>query len=373
MEPLGGNLNFKLETALKNNPSFTTMELRHLLQLSAELLSTTDPLDALRSIGVAVSKLFHPGALIIIVTSDDRSLGIEFDGGGQRRKLGYHEGLSGLAQQLLASTLESPSGNEFTRDSKYVFGKFPYPFGAGIILVSWPNTVQTQVVSSALAIVQDVAELTGAVMSKFHGQARLERELADQAQAMVDSRSAHARELDRRNKEEHTLRLLSFTDELTGLHNRRGFFLDAERSFQIAQRQRMNCAVIFADVDNLKIVNDQQGHDIGDQLIRDAAVVLKESFRKVDVVARLGGDEFAAFTVADDCPDRIVQRLGARLQHFNSAQPARAYDVALSTGIVRCDPDSNMSLADYLLDADKAMYAVKLERRNQKNLRLTGK
>lgn len=356
---------------MKNNPSFTTIELRHLLQLSAELLNTTDPLDALHSIGVGVSKLFHPGALIIIVASDGNSLGIEFDGGGRRRKLGYHAGLCDLAQQLLRDHLESPLGNECSSASRYVFGKFPYPFGEGIILVAWPNAVQTKVVSSALAIVQDVAELTGAVMSKFHGQARLERELADQAQALVDSSSAHALELDRRNKEEHSLRLLSFTDELTGLNNRRGFFLDAERSFQIAQRQRMNCAVIFADVDNLKIVNDEQGHDIGDQLIRDAAVVLKESFRKADVVARLGGDEFAAFTVADDCPDRIVERLGARLQDFNRAQPTRAYDLALSTGIVRCDPDSHMSLADYLLDADKAMYAVKLERRGKKTAPLS--
>jgi diguanylate cyclase (GGDEF)-like protein len=350
---------------VKNNPSFTTTELRHLLQLSGELLNTTDPLDALHSIGVGVSRLFVPGALIIIVCSDADSLAIEFDGEGRRRKLGYHDGLCDLAQQLLGSDAETPLIDASSSDNRYVWGKFPYPGGKGIILVSWANTVQTRMLSSAVALIHDVAELTGAVMSKFHGQARLEREVADQAQALVDSSSAHALEMDRRNKAEHSLRLLSFTDELTGLNNRRGFFLDAERSFQIAQRQRMQSAVIFADVDNLKTVNDEQGHDVGDQLIRDAATVLRDSLRTTDVIARLGGDEFAAFTVLDDCPDRIVERLGARLQNFNRAQPARKYDVALSTGIVRCDPDSNMSLADYLLDADKAMYAVKLERRNK--------
>lgn len=351
---------------MKNNPSFTTIELRQLLQLSAGLLSTTDPLDALHRIGEGVSKLFHPGALVITATSEDNSWSIEFDGGGQRRTPGYHSGLSDLAQQLLRCDPKPAAECEFTHDNSFVYAKFPYPFGEGLILVSWPETVQTKMVSSALALVQDIAELTGAVMSKFHGRARLERELADQAQALVDSSSAHALELDRRNKEEHSLRLLSFTDELTGLNNRRGFFFDAERGFQMAQRHRMNCAVIFADIDNLKIVNDERGHDVGDQLIRDAAFILKDCFRKVDVIARLGGDEFAAFTVADDCPGRIVQRLVARLEDFNCAQPARAYDVALSTGIVQCDPDSSMSLGDYLLEADKAMYASKRDRRNQK-------
>ncbi|MGV7207428.1 GGDEF domain-containing protein [Oxalobacteraceae bacterium A2-2] len=352
---------------MKNNPSFTTTELRHLLQLSGELLNTTAPLDALHSIGVGVSRLFHPGALVIIVATEGDALAIEFDGEGVRRKLGYHAGLSELAQQLLASDTVSPSIDQAGGENRYAWAKFPPP-SAGIILVSWPNTVQTRMVSSALAIVQDVAELTGAVMGKFQEQTRLRREIADQAQALEASSSAHALELDRRNKEEHSLRMLSCTDELTGLNNRRGFFLDAERSFQIAQRQRMQCAVIFADVDNLKRINDQQGHDIGDQLLCDVAAVLRKSFRKADVVARLGGDEFAAFTVADDCPDRIVERLGARLQEFNRTLPVRPYDVGLSTGIVRCDPDSTMSLADYLLDADKAMYAVKLERRSKQQL-----
>lgn len=349
---------------MKNNPSFTTIELRHLLQLSAELLTTTEPLDALHSTGAGISRLFHPGGLVILVVGDDDdALAIEFDGEGRRRKLGYHPGLCELAQQLVHGA--EPAPVEASSENRYVWGKFPYPSGGGIVLVSWPNTVHTKIVSSAQAIVKDVAELTGAVMSKFHGQARLQREVADHTQALVASNSAHALELNRRDKAEHSLRLLSFTDELTGLNNRRGFFLDAERSFQIAQRQRMQCAVIFADVDNLKIVNDQRGHDVGDQLIRDAATVLRESFRKADVIARLGGDEFAAFTVADDCPDRIVERLCARVEDFNRAQPVRAYEVALSTGIVRCDPDSNMSLADYLLEADKAMYAVKAERRGK--------
>lgn len=348
---------------MKNNPSFTTTELRHLLQLSAELLTTTEPLDALHSTGAGISRLFHPGALVILVAGDDVTLAIEFDGEGRRRKLGYHPGLCALAQQLLQSAESPPI--DAADENRYVWGKFPYPTGEGIVLVSWPNTVHTKIVSSAQAIVKDVAELTGAVMSKFHGQARLEQEVADHAQALVASHSAHALELNRRDKAEHSLRLLSFTDELTGLNNRRGFFLDAERSFQIAQRQRMQCAVIFADVDGLKIVNDRRGHDVGDQLIRDAAAVLRESFRKADVIARLGGDEFAAFTVADDCPDRIVARLCARADDFNRSRPTRAYEVALSTGIVRCDPDSTMSLADYLLAADKAMYAVKAERRGK--------
>ncbi|SFG08308.1 diguanylate cyclase (GGDEF) domain-containing protein [Duganella sp. CF458] len=351
---------------MKNNPSFTTTELRHLLVLAGDLITTTDSLDALHSIGTGVARLFHPGALIIMLESHDEVLAIEFDGTGQRQPLGHHTGLSDFAQTLLSSEVESSPFEGYGSENHHVWGKFPYPAGVGIVVVSWPERMKASVVSSALAIVRDVAELTGAAMSKFYRNDYLEKEVANQARALADANSSYSNELDRRDEAERSLRQLSLTDELTGLNNRRGFFLDAERSFRIAQRGRMPCAVIFADVDNLKSVNDVRGHEAGDQLIRDAAAVFKESFRQADVIARLGGDEFAAFTVADDCPDRIIERIATRLQQFNQGALDRGYEVAISTGVVRCDPDSGMSLADYLLDADKAMYAIKRERRRKK-------
>lgn len=106
--------------------------------------------------------------------------------------------------------------------------------------------------------------------------------MGDQRERIASASSAHAAELARRDETETEMRLLSLTDVLTGLYNRRGFFVEAERIFKVAERQRARSAVIFADIDGLKGVNDQLGHDAGDGLIRDAAYVLHQSLRQAD-------------------------------------------------------------------------------------------
>jgi diguanylate cyclase (GGDEF)-like protein len=178
---------------------------------------------------------------------------------------------------------------------------------------------------------------------------------------MSDAAHAHAAELARRDAAEAEMRLLSLTDVLTGLHNRRGFFIHAEQVFKMAQRKRAPSAVIFADVDGLKQVNDELGHETGDELIRDAAAVFRESFRDADVVARIGGDEFVAFTLDDGQPDVILSRLQANLHAFNLMQE-RPYTLAISAGVVQCDPASEHKLLNYVVLADQQMYALKRRR-----------
>jgi diguanylate cyclase (GGDEF)-like protein len=116
--------------------------------------------------------------------------------------------------------------------------------------------------------------------------------------------------------------------------------------------------VIYADIDGLKLVNDQLGHETGDQLIRDAAAVLRESLRDTDVLARLGGDEFVAFALDDAQPRVILGRLRENLHAFNLMQE-RTYHLSISAGAVQCDPGSDALLLDYLQRADREMYAHK--------------
>lgn len=130
-------------------------------------------------------------------------------------------------------------------------------------------------------------------------------------------------------------RALALTDVLTGLNNRRGFFVQAEHMFKLARRKQAGCAVIYADIDGLKLVNDQLGHAAGDQLIQDAASVLRESLRDSDVLARFGGDEFVAFALDDAHPRVILARLQDNLRAFNLMQD-RAYLLAVSAGAVQC-------------------------------------
>ncbi|MDF5706312.1 MAG: sensor domain-containing diguanylate cyclase [Nostoc sp. S4] len=162
-------------------------------------------------------------------------------------------------------------------------------------------------------------------------------------------------------------RQLSLTDELTGLHNRRGFFLLAQQELKIARRMKLLCWVIFIDLDGLKQINDTLGHDIGDALIIDAGRLLKQSFRNSDIVARLGGDEFIVFISSyfKDA-DSIQAHLQANIANLNQQQN-RSYLLSMSMGIQRYSPESNMSLEQLVARSDELMYAHKRLKRQSIN------
>ena len=94
------------------------------------------------------------------------------------------------------------------------------------------------------------------------------------------------------HKLEVATRELSLRDELTRLYNRRGFYVLGEQGIRLAQRAHQPFFVLFIDVDNLKVINDSMGHEIGSALLQEMADLLTSTFRELDVVARLGGDEF---------------------------------------------------------------------------------
>ncbi|QLE46849.1 sensor domain-containing diguanylate cyclase [Nostoc sp. C057] len=166
-------------------------------------------------------------------------------------------------------------------------------------------------------------------------------------------------EIRNRKQSEIEGRQLSLTDDLTGLHNRRGFFVMAEQELKIAHRMRLLCWVIFIDLDGLKQINDTLGHDMGDALIVDAGQLLKQSFRNSDIVARLGGDEFIVFISSyfKDA-DSIQAYLQVNIANFNQEQN-RSYELSMSMGIERYSPGSNMSLEQLIARSDELMYAHK--------------
>ncbi len=92
-----------------------------------------------------------------------------------------------------------------------------------------------------------------------------------------------------RNRLMQTLSDLSLIDPLTGLYNRRGLLAVSGKRLEMAQRLSCRAFVLFADLDDLKRVNDEQGHQAGDMYLRLAAETMKQSFRAADVVARVGG------------------------------------------------------------------------------------
>jgi diguanylate cyclase (GGDEF)-like protein/PAS domain S-box-containing protein len=160
------------------------------------------------------------------------------------------------------------------------------------------------------------------------------------------------------------LHSLSLTDELTGLRNRRGFMTLTEQELKVAQRTRRRMFLFFIDLDGLKQINDTLGHAVGDAALLGTAHLLQETFRTSDILARLGGDEFGALMV--ETAEVSAPALTARLQKNLAARNARAnrsYQLSLSVGITRYDPESPCTIDELLARADEAMYEEKKRKR----------
>ncbi|PZV12666.1 MAG: diguanylate cyclase response regulator [Leptolyngbya sp.] len=187
--------------------------------------------------------------------------------------------------------------------------------------------------------------------------------LQQQQQQLMQQNQRLEQEVAERIKAEAEVRQLSLTDALTGLYNRRGFFLLAEQQLKIARRTQASCYLLFTDLDGLKQVNDTLGHEIGDGVIADAAQLLKQTFRDADIVARLGGDEFVILIPA--CSDQINDfhlRLQTHIDRFNQERD-RPYQLSMSVGVQSCALTEDTSLECLLAQADKLMYDHKRTKR----------
>lgn len=156
------------------------------------------------------------------------------------------------------------------------------------------------------------------------------------------------------------VRSLSLTDELTALHNRRGFLTLAEQQLKIANRIKKVISLFFFDLDGMKWINDTLGHKEGDRALKDTADVLRDTFRDSDIIARIGGDEFVVMAVegteikAQAFADRLVEEIE---KHNSSA--GRPYTLSLSMGVAHYDPEKPCLIDELLGIADKLMYENK--------------
>lgn len=171
------------------------------------------------------------------------------------------------------------------------------------------------------------------------------------------------RDVTEREQTKHALRELSLLDELTGLHNRRGLLTVCDLLYRTARREKHRVAVFFIDLDGMKPVNDQFGHDVGDQLLKRAAQVLTSTCRSSDIVARLGGDEFVVVSALDPPGEQILlARLRQALDTHNHKHPELP-PVRMSIGLALDDPGKPGSVEEQLTRADAAMYIEKNAKR----------
>ena len=167
-----------------------------------------------------------------------------------------------------------------------------------------------------------------------------------------------------RTRTEDELRDLSLVDELTRVYNRRGFWTLAEQQVKVAHRSRKEMTLFYADLDDLKKINDALGHEEGDNALVEAADLLRDVFRDSDIIARIGGDEFVilAIDIAESRAAGLARRLRDRIQARNAA-PGNAYALTFSVGLCRYDPDRPCSLQELLTEADRRMYLEKTSKK----------
>ena len=172
------------------------------------------------------------------------------------------------------------------------------------------------------------------------------------------SRAAHLAALDA-HRERDALHSLAHTDPLTGLPNRRGLYAELASSLQRCTPHHL-VAVYLLDLDGFKPVNDQHGHDVGDELLVAVAQRLRGHLRESDVVARLGGDEFVVMTHLLNQPEQ-AHDLGMKLlDAFRSpfALGERQIWVGLTIGYALAPHDGRDAMGLLRL-ADAAMYSGK--------------
>jgi len=165
------------------------------------------------------------------------------------------------------------------------------------------------------------------------------------------------------------LQRLSSLDGLTGIANRRIFDQLIEQEWTRALRNHTPLAMLIIDLDNFKAYNDSLGHPAGDQCLREVAQLLQgEMKRPGDTVARYGGEEFAIILPDTDIFGAGVVALNIRNMLQSRAIPHPASDIAqvvtLSIGINVATPDSMDSIQSFISGADRALYLVKRNGRN---------
>ena len=134
--------------------------------------------------------------------------------------------------------------------------------------------------------------------------------------------------------------------------------------------QNREVLVLYADMDNLKMINDKYGHDEGDFALREIGMILKEAFRNTDVISRFGGDEFVAFALLG-IPnyEKIMKHRIAEITERHNQMVQKPYRIEMSIGICEVACTKDLDIEEVLEQADKKLYIEKkAKKEKQKNM-----
>jgi diguanylate cyclase (GGDEF)-like protein len=201
----------------------------------------------------------------------------------------------------------------------------------------------------------------GTLMTSFNKMLLTIEQQAAEINTFATRLDAAYKELESTNAR---LKETSFKDEVTGLYNRRFFSLRLEEELSRYRRFNHPVSVVLLDLDGFKAVNDEFGHTIGDETLREIAQILMKHSRGINVVSRYGGDEFAVLLVE-------TSKAGARLYADRIREVVSKYPfshgkvVTASFGVASLPDDEAGTAEDLFRAADEALYTAKRAGKNQ--------
>jgi len=212
-----------------------------------------------------------------------------------------------------------------------------------------------------LAEIGSRSDEVGTLMKSFSNMLGTVEQQAIDINTFAMRLDAAYRELEATNAK---LKETSFKDEVTGLYNRRFFSLRLEEEISRFRRFNHPVSVVVLDLDGFKTVNDEFGHAVGDETLRDIGQILMKHSRGINVVSRYGGDEFAVLLVE-------TSKSGARLYADRIRQVVATFpfshgkSVTASFGVASLPDDEATTSEELFRAADEALYAAKRASKNQ--------
>ena len=214
---------------------------------------------------------------------------------------------------------------------------------------------------------EHVISIHANILAQMLHSHRLMHKMKDEVDKRTSELRAALRETEFLKNE---FRELSLVDELTQLHNRRYFFAETPKLLSNCIRYSEPFCMLLLDLDNFKQINDVYGHEAGDQVLKDVAVVLADEIRSGDIAARIGGEEFVialphtTVNGARNFADRIRMRVSDLIWYLDNSNIHTTVSIGITERGNRTE-DNEQCFQKLLNESDQALYNSKRSGKNQ--------